>query len=1092
MRKRYRTMNIKTSILLVIGLAISVLASAQSKISGLVLDADNAPVPGAGVVVVMGSGQDGTVTDANGAFTLYIEEGSPLEVSCIGFKTKSVKATDGMTVVLETDEQFLDEVVVVGYGSQKKENLTGAVVAVGSEVFENKSSGSVTQMLQGAMPNVSIAVATGSPGAGGKVTIRGTGSITSSSPLVLIDGVPGELDQVNPMDIASISVLKDASSAAIYGARAAFGVILVTTKSAEKGKARVTYNAYFSTSTPTVSTDFVWQGYDHAMIFDTSYFGQKGVMGAATGLTTEDYEQLKLRRDDYIEDPSRPWVVEDADGKYHYYANFDWWKYLYKKWTPTQSHNVSVSGGSDRIKYLVSGSYYSKDGYMRNAKEKYQQFTLTAKLSADVYSWLHISNVTRFFDSEHAYPGENASNAAFARTNINCAPYYVPIGPDGNWTGMMASGKVINEGRIADIYGGVSKGNVGHRTFDNTFSLSITPVKGLSINADYTFGFSMNDNWKRQGLVYVSTGYANKTMLSTSTAHKTDYYEKKLTFNPHHIVNAWATYENEWSGHAIGVTAGINYEKQSYRTLYGYRTDVLSDSLNDLDLATGGVTVTEEGKIAGEIKATGGASAYQLFGFFARANYNYKQRYFLEFNGRYDGSSRFFKKNRFGFFPSVSAAWRISEEPFMSGVRKTISNLKLRASYGILGNQLGVSTYPYATIKQTQSSYIVDGNLAYYLTSPAPVAGDYTWEKVATFDVGLDVSLLENRLNFSADYFLRKTSDMFVEGVTLPGVFGANPPRQNAGEMKTHGFEISLSWQDDINILGRDFHYQIHASLGDAVSWITKYQGNDAKLISDYYVGQRVGDIWGYRTGGLFVNDDDAQHWTSLVNQTYVMRDVYEKSIGDWAVARGGDLRYLDRDGDGVISDGNKTVDDHGDLDIIGNSTPRFNYGFGVSLDWFGVDFSILFQGIGKYQMYPDKEMEKFWGSWGRVNSAFLPQGLAEQAWTEDNPDAYFPQLERGSAAYLDRGQLTTVNDHYLQNLAYVRLKNVSVGYTIPQNLTRKIRIERLRLYFSGDNLWYWSPFHTKYIDPEQAMASSDARIYPFSKTFTVGLNLTF
>ena len=1083
----------KHFLLAIVALFAGIAALAQSRINGKVLDSDNLPIPGASVLIMHTDSPQGAVTDAEGNFVLNVEEGAFVEVSCIGFATRTVKATNGMQVVLQPDTDFLEELVVVGYGTQKKENLTGAVAAVSSEVFENKSTGSVAQMLQGAMPNVNISVATGSPGAGGTVSVRGIGSVNSSSPLVLIDGVPGSLDEVSPNDIESVSVLKDASSAAIYGSRAAFGVILVTTKSAQKGKSKVSYNSYLSMSTPTVSTDFVWQGYDHAYIFDTSYFGQKGVMGAATGLTEADYAELLARRNDYVENPERPWVVEDEDGKYHYYANFDWWKFLYKEWMPSQSHNVSISGGGDKVDYMVSGSYYSKEGLMRNAEEKFQQFSVTAKVNAQVYSWLRISNLTSFFDKEHAYPGENASNAAFARTNINCAPYYVPIGPDGNWTGMMASGKIINEGRIADIYGGVSKGNVGYRKFNNTFAVKVMPVKGLSVNFDYTFGFSMDDNWKRQGLVYVSTGYANQVQLSTSTAHKTDYYEKKITYNPHHLVNAYANWEGSWKGHNLAVTGGFNYEFQQYHTLYGYRTDVLSDSLNDLNLATGGVEVTEEGKIAGEIKATGGAKAYELAGFFMRAAYNYKERYLLEFNGRYDGSSRFFASNRWGFFPSVSGAWRVTEESFMAPVKKTLSNLKLRSSYGRLGNQLGVATYPYSTITQKQSTYIVDGNLAYYLTSPQPVAGDYTWEKVSTFDVGLDLGLFKDRLSLTADWFIRTTSDMYVEGVTLPGVYGADPPDRNAGEMETKGFEISLSWKNGFRLLGHDFNYQVYGTLGDADSYITKYTGNDAKLLSDYYEGMHVGEIWGYRTGGLFVNDDDAEHWTKyVVDQSYVYRDVFEKSVGEWAVARGGDLRYLDTYEDGVINDGNGTLDDHGDLVVIGNSTPRYNYGFGASFDWFGFDFSVMFQGIGKCDVYPNKEMEKFWGSWGRVNSAFLPQGLAEQAWSPENPDGYFPQLERGGAAYLDRGQLTTVNDHYLQSLAYLRLKNLALGYTIPKGVTKKVGIERLRVYFSGDNLWYTSPFHTKYIDPEQAMASNDARIYPFSKTFTFGLNLTF
>ncbi|MCQ2183961.1 MAG: TonB-dependent receptor [Bacteroidales bacterium] len=1081
-------------------LLLTIYSYAQNVSRGTVLDQQRQVIAGAAVVVKSADGGilNGTVTEVDGTFEINTLPSDILEISCIGFETMTVKASDNLSsLVLVPDNKFLEEVVVVGYGTQKKVNLTGAVAAVSSEVFEDKSTGSAVQMLQGAMPNVNIQVNSGTPGASGTITVRGIGSVNSSSPLILIDGTPGELSQVGPGDIESVSVLKDAASAAIYGSRAAFGVILVTTKNAAKGRSKVSYNNYFSFSTPTVSTDFVWQGYDHAYIFDTSYFGQKGVMGAATGLTSADYEQLLLRRNDYVEDPSRPWVVEDEDGKYHYWGNFDWWKYLYKTWTPSQSHSISVSGGTDKVTYYVSGNYYTKDGFMRNADEKYRQFSLNAKINAQVYKWLKISNNTYFYDSEHAFPGENASNAMFARTNINCAPYYVPIGPDGNYSGMMACGKILNEGRIADIEGGVSRGNVAKRMFKNTFALSVTPVKGLSINADYTFSFAMQDNWKRQGLVYVSTGYAGKTQLSTSTAHKTDYYEKEMTFDPQHVVNAYATYDGHWGKHNFSATAGMNYEKKQYHTLYGYRTDVMSDSLNDLNLATGGVTIDDNGKIVGEIKATGGAKAYQLMGFFFRADYNFDERYLIELNGRADGSSKFFSKNRWGFFPSISGAWRISQEHFMKNVRP-ITNLKIRASYGILGNQLGVDTYPYAVISQKQSDYIIDGNLAYYLTAPKPVAGDYTWEKVATANVGLDLGMFKGRLNLSADYFVRDTYDMFVDGVTLPGVYGADPPRQNAGSMRTLGWELSIGWKDNVRLAGSDFSYEVYANLADADSWITHYQGNDAKLLYDesgasmYYEGMHIGEIWGYRTGGLFVNDDDAKKWTGKVNQTYVMRDVYEKSVGDWAVARGGDLRYLDIDGDKVISDGSKTLADHGDLDIIGNSTPRYTFSFGAGFSWYGVDFSIMFQGVGKCDIYPNKEMEKFWGSWGRVNSAFLPSGLASQARSADNPDSYFPALERGGAAYLDRGQLTTVNDNYLQSLAYIRLKNLSIGYTFPDKWMKKIHIQRLRLYAAGDNLAYLSPFHTRFVDPEQAMASSDARVYPFSKTFTFGLNLTF
>lgn len=1061
---------------------------AQNTVSGTVKDGNGEPLLGVSVIVKHGKTTTRTVTDLNGHYQVKAEPNATIEFSFIGFKSVTVPANQKMiNVTLHDDNQLLDEVVVVGYGTQKKVNLTGAVSQVTAEILENRSTSSVTQMLQGAMPNVNIQVNTGSPGAGGTISIRGMGSVNSSSPLILVDGIPGSIDQLNPNDIESISVLKDASSAAIYGARAAFGVVLVTTKKAKSGKAKVSYDGYFSWSKPTVSTDFVTSGYDHAYIYDTSYMGQKGFMGAATGYTEEDYKELEARRYDTTEHPDRPWVVTttESDGrqKYNYYANFDWWNWMYKERMPSQSHNVSISGGTDKIQYYVSANFYSKDGMMKRVDEKYTQYTLTSKFNAEIKSWLRIGNQTNYFDSSHTYPGENAANAAFARTMINCAPYYVPIGPDGNYTGLMKNGKVINEGRVADIYGGVSKGNVGKRRFRNTFSVEITPIKNLSINADYTFGFTMDDNWKRQGLVYISNGYANETQLSTTSTHKKDYIQKSMSYDPSHVFNAYATYGNTFAKvHNVSATIGMNYEKQQTHDLLGYRTDVLSETLNDLNLATG--------TGASDLKATGGASAYELFGLFFRANYNYKERYLLEVNGRYDGSSRFLSGNRYGFFPSVSAGWRISEEQFMKDLN-IFDNLKIRASYGVLGNQLGVSMYPYSTITQKQSSYIVGNSLAYYLTTPAPVAGDYTWEKVGTLNMGIDISVLNNRLNFSGDYFIRKTSDMFVDGITLPAVYGANPPRQNAGEMKTKGYEITVTWHDNFKLAGKPLNYEVFGSLGDATSEITKYQGNDTNILTDYYVGKKIGEIWGYKTGGLFQSDEEATEWTSKIDQSAVNRDIL-KSQGKWSVARGGDVKFLDKDGNNIINNGANTLDDHGDLEVIGNETPRYNYGFGANINWYGFDFSISFQGIGKRDLYPNKEMEKFWGSWGRVNSAFLPKGIAEQAWSEENKGAYFPRLERGSAAYNDDGQMQVVNDRYLQNLAYLRLKNLSIGYTLPSKLTTKAGIERLRIYFAGENLCYWSPFKTDYIDPEQAMSANDARIYPFSKTVSIGVNLTF
>lgn len=1061
----------------------SMVSYAQNTISGTVTDEKGEPLIGVTVTVKDGKETNSVATNVDGKYRIKGSPKSEITFSYVGYSNvkENIGNRSTLNVGMSVNNQLLQDLVVVGYGTQKKVNLTGAVAQVNSEVLKDKSSSSVTQMLQGVMPNVNVQVNTGTPGAGGTITIRGTGSVNSSSPLIIVDGVPGSIDQLNSNDIESISVLKDASSAAIYGARAAFGVILITTKTAKPGKTNVSFEGYLSWSKPTVSTDFITSGYEHALIYDTSY---KSLGTSATGYTEEDYAQLEARRYDKTENPDRPWVVvtkENGKDKYNYYGNFDWWNWMYKKNMLSQSYNVNVSGGSDKVQYYLSASYYTKEGMLKQADENYRQYTFTSKINAELYPGVKISNNTTYFDSSHEYPGENAANAAFARTMINCAPYYVPIGPDGNYTGVMKNGKLLCEGRIADICGGVSKGSVGYRRFKNTFSLEAKPISNLKLNADYTFSFTMDDNWKRQGEVYVSTGYANETQQSTTTQHKTDYYQKSMSFNPSHVINAYATYDNKF-GEAHNVTAmvGLNYEKQSYHNLLGYRTDEMSESLNDLNLATGT-----------DIQATGGASAYSLFGLFYRLNYNYDDRYLFEVNGRYDGSSRFQKGHRYGFFPSFSAAWRANQETFLKGV-KWITNLKPRASYGILGNQLGVDTYPYSVMNQAlSSSCIVDGQLVYYLTTPKPVSGDYTWEKVHTWNFGLDLGFLKNRLSFTGDYFIRNTTDMFVNGVTLPDVYGTSSPRQNAGELKTNGYEITLNWNDAFNLLSHKFTYGVYASLGDATSKITKYQGNDSKILTDYYEGMTLGEIWGYRTGGLFQSDAEATEWTSKVDQTNVNRDIWTAS-GAWSVARAGDVKFLDLDGDNKITSGANTADNHGDLEKIGNSTPRYNFGFGLNFAWYGLDFSIAFQGIGRCDLYPNKEMEKFWGSWGRVNSAFLPVGIADLAWSETNTDGYFPQLERGSAAYKDNGQLTVVNDRYLQNLAYIRLKNLSIGYTLPNNITRKVKIEKLRVYLAGDNLCYWTKFKTDYIDPEQAMSSSDARIYPFSKTFTVGLNVNF
>lgn len=1049
-------------------------------VKGKVVDQNNEAIIGANVSV-QGS-TIGTITDVNGAFSLQVPRNGKLVISYVGYQTQVIPV-DGKTdfkIELEENSKQLQDVVVVGYGIQKKVNLTGSVSQVTSEDLVNRPVNTVSQMLQGRMANVKIAVNSGAPGQGGSISIRGTGSVNSSSPLVLVDGVPGDLNRLNPNDIQSISVLKDAASAAIYGARGAFGVVLVTTKEAKPGKTTINYDGYFAFSKPTVSTDFLTTGYDYLMVNDVAFKAATGK--TYSGYSEADMAELLARRNDKTEHPDRPWVVEAPyKGKniYNYYGNWDWWDFLYNESMPSQSHSISLSGGTEKVNYSISGSYYQKDGMLKKNTENYQSFTINTKINAQLNSWLRVTNNIQYFDKKFTYPGmEGETNENWANVNVHALPCYAPINPDGTFSyNTMKNNYSIGDGRIANLLSDISKGKKGVHELRETLALEASVTKNLKIKADYNFQFYMADDWYRRGKEYYSI---EPGVLQLIPNFNTDYYKKTVWYDPMHVVNAYLAYDNTIGAHSFGVTAGVNYEDKKHHRLMGQKYDLVSETLNDLNLGTG------------EALTTGDQYEYELFGAFFRANYNYKERYLLEVNGRYDGTSRYKPGHRYGFFPSVSAGWRISEEKWFENARTVVDNLKLRASYGSLGNQLsGSNYYPYiSTMGITLSDWLIDGVKSYNLGLPAPVAENLTWEKATTINFGADISLLGNRLNLSGDYYIRNTTDMLVAGLTLPGVFGADSPKQNAGDLRTQGFELVISWNDSFQLGGKPFYYGISGTLGDAVSKITKYDANDKGLISDYYVGKKLGEIWGYKTAGLFRSDEEATEYNKVVNQRYVNSRIY-KAKGEWGVPRGGDVKFLDLDNDGKIHPKASTLSDPGDRTIIGNETPRYNYSFDLNASWNGFDISAFFQGVGSQDFYPGTNMDRFWASFSRPYYSFIPKNFAADCWTEENPNAYFPRVERGYTALDGNCQLSVANDRYLQNIGYLRLKNLMVGYTLPANLTKKIMITKLRVYVSGENLACWTPFRTDYIDPEQAAALTTGRIYPLSRTLSFGVNVT-
>ncbi|WP_460942781.1 TonB-dependent receptor [Spirosoma daeguense] len=1070
---------------------ITTFTPADIRIKGSVTAADGQGAL-AGVSVVIKGTTRGTTTDGNGAYEITVPNASAVLVfSFVGYTSQEIAVGNRSTldVTLVADNKTLEELVVVGYGTQKKVNLTGAVSQVQAKELENRPLNNMSQILQGMVPNLNITFSTGQPGQGGNLNVRGETSINGGGPLVLVDGVPGDINRINPNDVESVSVLKDAAASAIYGARGAFGVILVTTKTAKNGKTTIDYSNNFGWSTPTVSTKFMTNGYESTMLNDEAFIRATG--NSYTRYSQEDYKELEARRYDKVENPARPWtVVKNVNGKdiYNYYGNYDWWNTLFVMTEPSKQHNLNLSGGTDKINYFLSGSVFEKDGIMRINTDKFTSYTLRSKINAQLTPWLKVSNNTQYFDSRYSYPGlEGGANSNFVAITVHALPAYAPLNPDGTATyNTLKNNYSIGDGLFANLLKGVAGGEKKVHELTTINSVTVDFTKNWNLVGNYSYSFYIADDWYRSAVAQYSI---QPGILTTVPNYNVDQYRKTLWFDPATAANLYTSYNQTFGKHYFALTAGLNHETRKHQRLFGARKNLLSESLNDLNLGTG------------EQLSSGDAFQYALFGAFFRANYDYQGKYLFELNGRYDGTSRFGTGRRYGFFPSVSAGWRISEEKFFESARSVIDNLKIRASYGTLGNQLPPGSnavpynttssnyYPYVEIMPTaQSSWINNGQKLFYVNSPNPISESLTWEKATTTNLGLDATLLKNRLNMSFDAYVRNTTDMLVPGKVLPAVYGASVPTENAGDLQTKGFELALSWRDNVKVAGKPFSYNVSFMLSDSKSTITKFD-NPNKILSSRYEGQVIGDIWGYSMAGYFKTNEEAQAYT--VDQTLVNRQRLS-APGEWSKLQAGDIKFNDLDGNGKIDQGANTLANHGDLIIVGNDRARYRYGMNLGASWNGFDVSVLAQGILRKNWYPGNNADKFWGPYSRPYYSFVPEKFADDVWTPENPDAYFPIL-RGYTALNDGGDLRSPNDRYIQNVGYLRLKNIVIGYSIPQSITKKIRLSRARIYFSGENLLTFTPLRTKYIDPEQLDGDgTNGRTYPMSKTISAGLNLTF
>ena len=1035
-------------------------------------------------VNITAKGYGNTVTDIDGNYSIKAAPGITLVFSYIGYLQESVKVNKQKTVNVQMteDTKALNEVVVIGYGTQKKANLTGAVDAISSKEIEDRPVSNLGRALQGAVPNLNITYGSGKPNEGTNINIRGFGSINQDAkPLVLIDGVEGNLDNINPRDVESISVLKDASSAAIYGARASFGVILVTTKKGKDGTAKVSYNGRFSFSSSTVKTNFLTTGYDAARLVDEYLMSYNGTR--YTKYTEEDFAELEARRYDKTENPERPWtVIKNVGGvdQYMHYANFDWYDYLISNSRPTWDNNLSITGGTQKLNYFVSANYHTEDGIYKQNTDRFETANIRARISGDIKDWFNLTVTSHLYHSRYEAPGlENGNN--IANYTFHAMPFLMPYNPDGTH---VFSTPIIAQQPTDGVHIMTADGN----TFtDDKFKRLTTSVnamfklyKGLTLHANYSFRYDTRDKVVRTapaeystepGVIIPVTGDLFKNKLRQR--NNSEYY---------HMVDAYLSYDNTFNHHHIRAVAGFNYEQDYQKNLYSTMMDIQSNNLNDFNL----------GNHTEGVSLEGGQYEWALESFFGRVGYDWKGRYLAEVNLRWDASSRFRRDKRAAVFPSVSAGWRVSEEPFFAPIRNTFSNFKIRGSFGSLGNQAISSPYPYIqTLDLLQQNYLVNGEFLTYASVSAPTAGNFTWETVVHGNLGLDLGFFNNRLTFAGDLYIRDTKDMLVPGKTLPGVYGAASPKENAADLRTKGYELTLSWNDKFNLAGKPFTYGVSLALGDNISKITKYDNPTKDFnVSQYYEGMTIGEIWGYKIDGLFKTDEEAAAYQAEIDHSLIAKNILQTATGKYKGLKAGDPKFVDLDGNGRIDDGEKTANNRGDMRIIGNSRPRYNYSGSINLGWNGFDISAFFQGVGRQHRYPDGNAMLFWGGYARPYSSFVPEHFLDDVWSEDNPDAYFPKL-RGYAAQGDR-HLAKVNNRYLQNTAYCRLKNLTVGYTLPVDLTRKARIDRVRVYFSGDNLVTWTALKSKYIDPEQFSTDGSARVYPFAKTFSFGLDITF
>ena len=1107
---------------------------------GLVVDVNGEPVIGASVVEK--GTTNGGITDINGKFTLNVKPGSTLQISFVGYQTQEIKATKTVKVVLKEDSELLSEVVVVGYGTQKKANLTGAVATVDvNKTLDSRPIADIGRGLQGSVPGVNITIPTGEIGSDPLIKIRGQiGSISgNNTPLILLDNVEiPSIQMVNPNDVQSISVLKDAASSSIYGSKAAFGVILITTKSgAQTDKFEVSYSNNFSWQDPAKSIEI---GGIEALQYTLDAQINRGEPMPAGGfwrISPESLEKAIEWQKQYggkvkWNDPvvyGRDWYYDGKD-KYGYRL-YDAAKAMVRNWAPTMSHNLSVNGKSGKTSYNIGLGYLDQSGMSKTAKkDDFKRYNASVSVTSELNKYLTVRASSIYSDRNKRYPGIGNTSADPWLYMYRWSPLF-PMGVTEHGNPLKEPSYEMAASNTDNLQNKYYNVNLG-------FTLNIT--KNWDVKFDYTYDRQTSETnssvtqyeagatwyaptaWIENGSqVFVNeqgervdTGgmpayrfpvekYYNS---SGPGASQVGYQNKSVDNNTFNIYTTYNLQLGAEKEHAFKFMVGMNRVTSKWSSHKGWKTNLIDLTNPQFPLASGDQFIEGDRNWEAQL------------GFFGRLNYSFEDRYFLEANIRRDGSSKFPKNLQWRWFPSFSAGWVFTNESFMKPVENILSFGKFRASWGSIGDQTVSNTLYKAILADGQSSWLDgSGNKMPLYGTPSLVDSDISWQEIETLDFGVDLRFFKNKFGVTFDWYRRDTKNMIIEGESLPVTLGATAPKGNYGSLRTKGWELSA---DFTHRFSNGLGINVMASISDATTYITKGADyltpwEDRKLGTTYSTGRRYGDIYGFVTDRLFQKEDfvygaDGQiekitviyngtaHTTNKQSSPYPVYQVHYEDNNKLIFAPG-DVKFVDLDGDGYITPGTGTNGNPGDQTVIGNSTPRYEYSFRLGADYKGIDFSIFFQGIGKRQI---------WGS-GQLaipgynaKEGALPKTFTTDYWTEERTDAFYPRAWNLGGS--NTGFSMQKQSRYLLDMSYLRIKNITLGYTFPENLLSKVYISKARLYMSLENFFTFDKLNGLPIDPEAisgySMFRSDSNYNlgrtgmgtPVFKTLSCGVQLTF